>query len=192
MSKPGLMRRTTRRLTHNVLTQRAKAVLRERMLEAGAVAAVVLAEQLLDRLIGIDPVAAELSRLATAARQRHGLFAVLPPLLRHSPLLDGTLLAMLEPVLRGTQGKADPALIEQGREALRKFVEALTKLDAVELDKQRYPRLGEWLSACTTEEDELRVLLKSYLLFLNDFALRTALSVSAEALPAAARRSLDG
>lgn len=172
-----------------------------------------LADFTASRLLELDEAAAELAVFVERITRAHGDGIVLRVLLRHNLLLDGTILALLEPLLRGGRRSstappfdtADPRAIARGRETLTDLVVILASLDehadsdelpprpAPEVDRldlleslgfdQEFPRVFAWLEGRATPEEDARFVLGSYLIFLETFLLR-AMARNLNDLPA--------
>lgn len=145
------------------------------------------------RLLALDDEAAQLAFLVEQATEHHGREAVMALVLRHNLLLNGTMLAAIEPLLMGKNTlRTTPEVLDRGRHTLTHLLVDLTLLDE-DLDADAPPEHPEdrveWLEEHLFEdrfegirdhllglrepEDTSRFLMGSYMLFLQTFLMRT-------------------
>jgi len=217
-TRRSLLRRVASRALRTPAAERLREALRERMTELTLNTVVGLAERLTARLLDADEVATQLVEVVERAQRRHGIVRVSASVLRHSPLFDGSVLALLDPLLRraapthatsvdgsreaATELASDVAeaasAIERGRSAVRALVLELLRLDepSAANDDASFrlaglehdaPRLFEWMTGLSSPEDDVHVLLKSYLLFLQSFTLRTVMQIALQRSDESAR-----
>lgn len=120
------------------------------------------------RLVALDEAAAELHRLVSAASGDNDQ-ALLLDLLRHSPLLDGSLPEWLAPLLEGGHGSVSPEATRWARHSLLRLLCSL----APRLDLRATPP-GEDVS-----DDDAWRWVCSHVLDAEDTALAAALAPDA-------------
>lgn len=169
--------------------RRAADLVRSTLSQAGDVVA--------SRLLALDETAALLAIVVERVVERHGHDAVLRVVLRRNLLLDGSLLALIEPVLRN-DGAIDlaPERLARGRETMLHLLADLAALDAIVGDTVRPSPLDavldhfvelrgspieSMLDGSASAAEQARVLLMSYGLFLESFLIRRLPQVVADA-----------
>lgn len=147
-----------------------------------------LADLAASRLLASDDLAAELALLLEELAEDQDRDEVAWMLLRHSPMLDGTLIGLLDPLMRSrgseTAAVLDPALVRRGREAILRTIAALhggfpdapsgalaERLDAEGL-LDPFPALRPALLGQLPPDDEARFVLLSYSIFLQSWLMR--------------------
>ena len=173
----------------------------KKLFELSGQPVVHLLERLVDAMVASDVAAQELALFIEQLREKRGNSHIVAALIRHNLLLNGTFLALIEPLL--SKGIDPPKLstkaVERGRATMRALILELlgggevvdvqekAALDAI--DESEFPELcptvWEWLQGCSTEVEDGRFLMNSYLLFVQSALLKTALSEVKKPLPSA-------
>jgi hypothetical protein len=158
-----------------------------------------LADSVAAQLLSLDEAAAQLSLWVEDALQRHGREAILSTVLRRNLLLDGTILAFIDPLLRGKPIQTvDTHVLSRGRGTLIGLLIDIAQLDddlppAPEDDAADLDRL-QWLDAAGLAHPELAALraglageggsdaqthflMSSYLIFLQSFLMRAVVGM---------------
>lgn len=153
-----------------------------------------LADLAATQLLASDDAAAELAFLMEELTEGREGDDVAWQLLRHSPLLDGTLIGLLDPLMRHRHSAhppdLDPALVRRGRLAVGRTLAALhadrtgpgepeataeqPDLDSLDeaMGLDRFPHLAAALRGELNADAEARFVLFSYTLFLQAWLLR--------------------
>lgn len=171
----------------------------KRLFELSGQPVVHLLEKLVDAMVASDEAAQELAHFIEQLREKRGNSHIIAALIRHNLLLNGTFLALIEPLL--TKGGEAPKLsssgVERGRSTMRALIldllgneegASLSEKQALDqIDESEFPELcpmvWEWLQGCSTEVEDSRFLMSSYLIFVQSALLKTALSEVKKPLP---------
>ena len=142
------------------------------------------------KMLETDDVAAQLAILVELSVERHGRDAIMAAVLRKNLLLDGTVLAFMEPVLTGgATFDTSRELLDRARGTLVDLVAELLRLDG-DVPPEEADERTEWVAAHPTlagyadvsehlrgavDDDALRdFVFGSYVVFLQSFLMRTS------------------
>ena len=156
-----------------------------------------MADSIAGQLLSLDEAAAQLALFIERAVDRFGQDAIISVVLRRNLMLDGTILAFIDPILKGQPPSGvRPEVLQKGRATLLSLLVEVTALDPeVEapigdlspeealawLDEHgleaTFFALHEGLRGEGTPEEIAHFLTNSYMLFLQSFLMRAVVRI---------------